>query len=200
MLVSANAMTTHRALAYACVLASIPATMSPAALLTSWLVRRSSRSASGAACARLQILGLRRTTSANQIDNARHDLDEPVVLIPEPAKQLDFILRDELQAIHVVAELVKLAQRARQRPLVGRDQRGGDAVQRSRRVMLYLPISFNLALQLDQFLGALVKTAQNLKPHRPHHDQKHCNSKKSGQQLELYACRYPRNQVDKRTH
>ena len=64
--------------------------------------------------------------------------------------------------------------------------------------MLDLPISFNLALQLDQFLGAVVDAAQNLKPDCPHHDQKHRNCKKSGQQLELYACRYPRNQVYKR--
>ena len=66
--------------------------------------------------------------------------------------------------------------------------------------MLDLPISFNLALQLDQFLGALVDAAQNLKPDCPRHDQEYRNSKKSGQQLELYACRYPRNQVNKRAH
>ena len=33
--------------------------------------------------------------------------------------------------------------------------------------MLDLPISFNLALQLDQFLDAVVDAAQNLKPDCP---------------------------------
>ena len=50
-----------------------------------------------------QVSGLHRTTSENQIDNARHDLDEPVVVLPEPAKQLDFI-SIPLEALRVGAD------------------------------------------------------------------------------------------------
>src|SRR5262249_60529248 len=106
--------------------------------------------------------------------------------------------REYARGLTVLADLFKLARRGCQRPLMGRDQRGSAAVQLSRVIMLALPVSFNLALKLDQFLGALMDAAQNLKPDCPHHDQKHRNGKKSGQQLELYARRYPRNQVDKR--
>ena len=40
-----------------------------------------------------------RITSANQIHDARHDFDEAVIVLPEPAKQLDLVLRNELQAM-----------------------------------------------------------------------------------------------------
>ena len=64
---------------------------------------------------RLQLSRLRRTAGADQFHDLRDDFDEPIVVLPEPAEQLDFVLGHELQSIHVVAELVELAQRARQR-------------------------------------------------------------------------------------
>jgi hypothetical protein len=147
----------------------------------------------------LQVSRLRRTTGANHVNDARGDLDEAVVVLPEPAEQLDFVLRHELQAIHVVAELIKLAQRARQRPLVGGDQRGGNAVELRGRVVLNLAISFNLALELD-VLGALMDIAQSIKSDCSHHDQEHRYGKKCNQQLELHGRWYARNQTDERAH
>jgi hypothetical protein len=104
----------------------------------------------------LQVSRLRGTTGADQLHSARDDCDELVIVLTEPAQQLNFVLGHELQTIDVVSELVELAQCARQRPLVRRQKRGGDAVKLSRRVMLDQPIGFDLALQLDQFLGALM--------------------------------------------
>src|SRR5947209_20629641 len=112
MLASAIAMTTHRALAYACVLASIPATMSASAFVDQLVGQAFKPVSQRCSLCRLQVSRFGRTTSANQIHDARHDLDEPVVVLPELAKQLDFVPRDELQAIHVVAKLVEPAQRA----------------------------------------------------------------------------------------
>ena len=45
------------------------------------------------------------------------DLDKSIVVLPELAEQFDFILCHELQPIDVIAELVELAKRARQRRL-----------------------------------------------------------------------------------
>jgi hypothetical protein len=44
---------------------------------------------------RLQVSRFGCTTSANQIHDARHDLDEPVVALSELSKQFDFVLSDE---------------------------------------------------------------------------------------------------------
>ena len=109
----------------------------------------------GRSLCRLHLPRLRGTAGANQFHDLRDDLDEPVVVLPELAEQLDFVLGHELQPIHVVAELVELAKRARQRRLVGSEQGGGNAVELARRVMLHLAIRFDLALQLDELLGAL---------------------------------------------
>ena len=148
----------------------------------------------------MQLPRLRRTAGANQFHDLRDDLDKSIVVLPELAKQFDFVLGHELQPIHVIAELVELAKRARQRRLVGRKQGGGNAVELGRRVMLHLPIRFDLALQLDELLGALIDPAQKLEPDGPHHDQQHRNCEKCRQQLDLYASRYPRNQADERIH
>src|SRR5262249_1526714 len=124
--------------------------------------------------------------------------DETIVVLPKLIEQLDFVLRHELQPIHVVAELVELAKRARQRRVVGRDERGNDAVELARHVMLHLTIGLDLALQLDQLLGAFIDPAQNVETCRPHDDQEHRNREKRGQQLGLNAGRHARHQADER--
>ena len=96
MLPSAKAITTLRAL-YACELASIPATMSASALLTSWLV--SARAVGeGVACA-ADLSRFRGTVGAKHFHDLRDDCDELIVVLPESAEQLDFVLCNKLQAI-----------------------------------------------------------------------------------------------------
>ena len=91
----------------------MPATMSASALLTSWLVSRSRRSARGAACAVCICRASAARPARIELHDLRDDLDKPVVLLAELAEQLDLVLGDELQPIDVVAELVELAKRAR---------------------------------------------------------------------------------------
>ena len=67
----------------------------------------------------LRLARLVDVAAADQLDDPRHDGDEPVVFLPDLAEQLDFVLGDELQPLEVVAELVELAQRAVQGALVG---------------------------------------------------------------------------------
>ena len=63
----------------------------------------------------LQLSCFRGTAGADQFHDLRHDIREPIVVLPKPVEQLDFVLGHELQSIHVVAELIELTQRARQR-------------------------------------------------------------------------------------
>ena len=144
---------------------------------------------------RLYLPRFRRTTGTNHFDAMRDDLDKSIVVLPELAKQFDFILCHELQPIDVIAELVKLAKRARQRRLVRRKQSGGNAVELAYCVMLDLPIGFDLALQPDKFLSALIDAAENLESDGPHHDEQHRNCEKCRKQFDLYASRDPRNHV-----
>ena len=118
------------------------------------------------ACCSCSLPRLGGAAGADQLHDLRDDCDEPVVVLPELAEQLDFVLGDELQPVDVVAELVELAQRARQRALVRGEQRGGDAVELARGVVLDLAIGLDLALQLDQLLGALIDPAQNARARR----------------------------------
>jgi hypothetical protein len=126
----------------------------------------------------------------------RDDLDKSIVVLSELAKQFDFIFCHELQPIDVIAELVKLAKGARQRLVVRRKQGRGNAVELAYRVMLDLPIGFDLSLQPDEIFGALIDAAQNSESDGTHHDQQHGNGEKCRKQFDLYASRYPRNQID----
>ena len=141
---------------------------------------------------------LRRATGADQFHDPRYDFDEAVVVLPEFAEQLDFVLCNKLQSIHVVAELIELAKRARQRLLVRRDERGGNTVELGGGVVLNLTIGLDLALQLDEFLGALIDPAQDLEPHGSQHDQQEGDGEECRKQLELHAGRNPCNQADER--
>jgi hypothetical protein len=63
---------------------------------------------------RPRLLQLRRmrfidVPAADQLDDPRHDGDEPVVFLPDLAEQFDLVLGDELQSLEVIAELVQLA-------------------------------------------------------------------------------------------
>ena len=124
----------------------------------------------GRGLCRLQLSRLRGAAGAEQSHDLRDYFHELIVVLPESAEQLDFILRNKLQPIHVVAELVQLAKRARQRHIVGSQQGGGHVVELARGVILYLPIRFDLALQLDELLGARIDPAQNVEPDGPHRD------------------------------
>jgi hypothetical protein len=149
--------------------------MSASALLTSWLVRRSRRSAQRRSLYRLHLPRLRRATGANHFDAMRNDLNKLIVVLPETAKQFDFILCHKLESINVVAELVQLAKRSRQRPFVRREQGGGNAVKLAYRVTLDLPIGFDLALQSNEVFGTLTDSRENLKTDGTHQDEQHRN-------------------------
>jgi hypothetical protein len=124
------------------------------------------------------------------------DVDKPFVLLLEFREQVDLVLGHELQSIGVIAELIELTQRARQSRIVGGEERRRNAIELARRVMLDLPVRFDLALQMDQLLGALIDTLQNLQAHCARHDEQGCNCEECCQQLGLHAGRNPRNQVD----
>ena len=128
--------------------------MSASATLTSWLVRRSSRSASGLAWLSCTSRASGDLPGAGALHRPGHDLDEAVVVLPDLGQQLDLVLGHVLQPVEVVAELAELAQDAVELALVRGQERGGDAVELARGVVLDLPIGRDLALQLDQLLGA----------------------------------------------
>jgi hypothetical protein len=67
---------------------------------------------------RLYLPRLRRTTGANCFNAMPDDLHKSIVVLSELAKQFDFILCHELQPIDVIAQLVELTKRSRQRRLV----------------------------------------------------------------------------------
>src|SRR5262249_27390686 len=102
------------------------------------------------------------------------------------------------QPIDVVAKLVELAQRARQRQVVRRKQDRRNAVELIGGLVLHLPIGFDLALQPDEFVSALIGAAQNLQSHRAHHNQESLDGEEGHQQLDLHASRYARNKAGER--
>ena len=61
--------------------------------------------------------------------------------------------------------------------------------------MLDLAVRLDLALQLDQLLGALIDLAQALEPDRPDHDQQCRNGEERRQQLGLHGSRHQRDQA-----
>ena len=140
--------------------------MSASALLTSWFVSRSSRSATGLACCSLSVPGLGRLVAADQLHDFRHDRNETVVLLPELLKQLGLVLGDELQPVNVVSKLIELAERTVQRAIVRGEEGRGYAVELTGGVVLDLAVGLDLALQLDQLLGAIVDLAQALQADR----------------------------------
>ena len=151
---TAKPITTRRDARYAAPLSSMPDTTSDSALLTSWLVSRSRLSASGCASAIWARMSLRGTANADQLDQPRHHRDKFLVILAHARKQLDLVAGDELQPLQVVAELVQLAQRAVERPLVGGEQRSGDMVELAGGIELHLAIGRDFAFQLDQLGGA----------------------------------------------
>ena len=170
--------------------------MSASATLTSWLVRRSSRSASGRGLAELQLARLGDLAGARALDRRGDDRDEAVVVLPDAREQIDLALRHVLQPVEVVAELAELAQRAVESPLVLGQQRCGDAVELARGVVLHLAIGRDLALQLDQLLVALVHAAEHLQADRAEQDQQRHHREKRDQELRLHARRHARDEVD----
>src|SRR5207245_69376 len=134
---------------------------------------------------------------ANQLDELGHDLDELVIVLADPAEQFDFVFRDELEPVEVVAELVKLTQRGLERSLVGDQERRGDAVELAGGVVLELAVGGDLALELDQVLGAPVHRAQRLQADRAHRDEQHDDGKERGQEFRVDRDRYPRDESNK---
>jgi hypothetical protein len=131
----------------------------------------------------LRLARLVDVPAADQLDDPRHDGDEPIVLFPHLAEQLDLVLGDELEPLEVVAELVQLAQRAVQCALIRNQQRRGDAVELARGVVLHLAIGRDLAFALDQFFGALVDGTQLVEPGGSECDQECRDREKRHQQL-----------------
>ena len=167
-------------------LASMCSSMSASATLTSWLVRRSSRSASGRASRsyRARLVDL---AGAGALHRPGHDRDEAVVVRAHARQEIDLVLGHVLQPVEVVAELAELTEDAVQLALVLRQQRRRDAVQLARGVVLDLAIGGDLALQLDQLLGARVDPAQHLHPDRAQKDDQRDHPEKRDQQLGLHA-------------
>ena len=150
--------------------ASIRSSVPASATLTSWLVRRSSRSASGRALLELQLARGRDLAAAGALDRRRHDRDEAVVVGADSASSAASS-GDVLQAVEVVAELAELAQDPVELARVPGQERGGDPVELARGVVLDVAVGGDLALQPDQLLGARVHAREHLEPDRPEQDQ-----------------------------
>ena len=125
------------------------------------------------------------------------DGDERLVVLAHTAENLDFVLRDELQAIEVISELVELAQRRFQRSLVRYEQRRGNAVKLDRRILLDLPVGGDLALQLHQVFGAAIDRAKLGQANRADDDQQSRDGQKRDQQLGVDRERRARDGVRK---
>ena len=150
---------------------------------------------------RLLQLGLVRLgdlAAADQLDEPGHHRDKPVVILMHPGEQLNFVAGDELQPFQIVAELVELAQRAVERPLVRREEGAGNPVELARRIVLDLPVGGDLALRSDQRGGAVVDAAEHIEPDRAQRDQQCDDRQKRRQQLCLHAHRRARDEANQR--
>ena len=125
-----------------------------------------------------------------------HDPDEALVILADAAEQLDLVLCDELEPIEIVAELVELAQRRLERPLVRDDQRRGDAVELARGVVLELAVGRDLALELDEVVGAAVHGVQGLQADRAQGDEQDDDGEERRQELRVNPHREPRDEPD----
>ena len=94
----------------------------------------------------LHLTALDYLARADQLNGLRHHADESFVIDLDAAEQLDLILRNELEPVEVVTELVELAERRIERPFVGQEQRRRNAIELRRRVVLDLAIRGDLAL------------------------------------------------------
>jgi hypothetical protein len=72
---------------------------------------------------RLQRPALPHLAVPDQPDDLGHYPDELVIFLVHLGKQLDFILRHELQPVEVIAELIELPYGCFERPVVGNQQR-----------------------------------------------------------------------------
>ena len=133
---------------------------------------------------------------AGQLHDPGHDRDEAVVVAPHPGEQLDLVAGDVLQPVQVVAELGELAQRRLEHLLVRGQQRGGDAVELCRGVVLHLAEGRDLALQPDQLFGLPVDAMERLQTHRTHQHQQRRHGEERHQELGLDARRQARDDVD----
>jgi hypothetical protein len=119
--------------------------------------------------------------------------------LPELLKQLGLVLGDELQPVNVVSKLIELAERTVQRAIVRGEEGRGYAVELTGGVVLDLAVGLDLALQLDQLLGAIVDLAQALQADDADHNQQHSDGQKRGEQLALHTSRNARDPADQRT-
>ena len=148
--------------------------------------------------AQLHLARLFDLPGARALDRPGHDRDEAVVVLAHARQQIDLALRHVLQPVEVVAELAELAQDAVELALVLGQQRGGDAVELARGVVLHLAVRGDLALQLDQLLGARVHPAQHLQADRAEQDDQRDHREKRDQQLGLHSRRNARDQADRK--
>jgi len=120
---------------------------------------------------RLQGQTLGDLTVPDQLDDPGHHPYELVVFAPQLGEQPDFVLRHELQAVEVIAELVQLAQGSGERRLLGYQKGGGHAVELRGRVVLELAVGGDLALQRHHFLRVALDPRQHLEADRADRDQ-----------------------------
>src|SRR3954462_10330530 len=140
------------------------------------------RSASGPACAARKAgpsVTLPSRISSATLATTRMNLSysplpppyKLVVFAPQLGEQPDFVLRHELQAVEVIAELVQLAQGSGERRLLGYQKGGGHAVELRGRVVLELAVGGDLALQRHHFLRVALDPRQHLEADRADRDQ-----------------------------
>ena len=141
----------------------------------------------------LNVARLARPTGPNEVDDACHLGRELIVVLSDLAEEIRFFVGDKLHAVEVIAELSELTERSIEHPVVLKQERGRDAVELARRVVLNLMIGCDLALQLDQFIGLVIDPAQHLQPDRAEHDQQADNREKRDQKLGLNTRRPARD-------
>ena len=124
----------------------------------------------------LQFISFGDLAAADQLDGLADHLDELIVVFAHLAEQLNLVFGDKLEPVEVVAELIQLAQRGVKGAIVVDQQRGRDAVELRRGIVLELAVSGDFSLQLDQILGAPVGIVQRLETDGAERDKQHRDS------------------------
>ena len=131
----------------------------------------------------LHFAALGRLARPDELHRVRHDLDEPLVVLPDAAQQLHLIPGHELEPVEVVAELIELPERAAERAIVRHEQGRGHVVELAGGVVLELAVGGDLPLQPHQVLSPAIDVGEDAEAHGPDGDQEDHHGQEGSQEL-----------------
>ena len=119
----------------------------------------------------------------DQLHCVSHDLDEPLVFLPDAAEQLHLVPSYELEPVEVVTELIELPERTVECASVRHEEGRRYAVELTGGVVLELAVGGDLPLELHHVLSAAVDVGEHAEAHGPHGDQEDHDGQEGGQEL-----------------